>query len=341
MKKKLRIIYPATIRFSHLYQRPQQMLNAFARIGIEAIFIDAGDTNLITKDGLKVVPFGTKIHKDERFLDVLWVSYPPNIKEYMKIPHDILVFDAIDEPNGKFMHWENGWEYACINADFVFATAETLSKRALSFKDQVFFVPNGCEFNHFNTYGYKNHRLNPTLGFCGALASWLDWELLKEIAIRFKHLKLKFIGPVYDKCNIFSAPNVEYTGHIDYHDLPKAFEDIDILLVPFDIKDPVTKSVNPVKIYEYLATGKHIISTDMPEVNKINYNNAIYIAKDHEDFFKGISEMLKKGKCNDLISARKAIAKKHSWDNIAKEVEMILNGEYSKSKECVCQVRTA
>jgi hypothetical protein len=279
----IKIIYPPTIRYDHLFQRPQQLMNAFAALDTgntskQVFFVDALPTQkeFITEKGLHVVPYSYDIKRLTQEKRVLWISYPPTGKQMIeKYKPDFIVFDIIDAPSGEFEHWQEDWDYLLNIADIVFASAHDLlelaSERKLNPISNICLLPNACDYAHFQyTRNVVPHNERPVIGFVGALASWLDWDLICEIVKERPQYDFKFVGPIYNQCGVnrlFLSPNVNLVGHVDYNELPAQMADMDMLIMPFDIKNPICNSVNPVKMFEYCATGKPILSTQMREAN--------------------------------------------------------------------------
>jgi glycosyltransferase involved in cell wall biosynthesis len=81
----------------------------------------------------------------------------------------------------------------------------------------------------------------------------------------------------------------------------------------------LTVSADPIKLYEYLASGKPIISTDLPEVRK--FAHLIGIADGVNEFERSIEIALKEDS-PDRARARQAVAAENSWDN---RFQMMMN----------------
>ena len=84
-------------------------------------------------------------------------------------------------------------------------------------------------------------------------------------------------------------PNLHFLGRKPYADLPAYCRHFDVGLIPFKVND-LTRSVNPIKLREYLAAGLPVVSTPMPEVRQ--YNHLIRISDSVDSFIKAIEESL-------------------------------------------------
>lgn len=70
------------------------------------------------------------------------------------------------------------------------------------FHDNVHLLQNGTDFDHFNKAGealipsVMKAISGPIVGFYGALASWIDWQLVLDVAVMNPNVSFVFIGPV-------------------------------------------------------------------------------------------------------------------------------------------------
>ncbi|MEG3072228.1 MAG: glycosyltransferase [Candidatus Syntrophopropionicum ammoniitolerans] len=106
----------------------------------------------------------------------------------------------------------------------------------------------------------------PVVGYVGAISAWFDQEMLAAAAHAHPEWSFVLVGPVDTDVSLLdSLPNVRLTGHKPYSVLPAYLKGFDVTVIPFKI-NALTTGVNPVKLYEYLAAGRPIVSSDLPEV---------------------------------------------------------------------------
>ena len=134
--------------------------------------------------------------------------------------------------------------------------------------------------------------------------------MVETIAKRRPDWSFVFVGPVREGLNKPNLTNVHFIGYVPYEVLPGYLAAFDVCILPFR-RDRVTESVNPIKMYEYMATGKPIVSTSIPEVER--YSDLIRIAEGPEAFEKAISDALKED-TPQLAKARRAMARENSWE---------------------------
>ncbi len=158
---------------------------------------------------------------------------------------------------------------------------------------------------------------SPRIGFFGLLNSWLDFNLLSKIAIDFPEWSFVFIGPSQLPSSALpSMSNIHYMGPVSYDHLPFYARYFDVALIPFQI-NPLTISVNPLKLLEYFSLGLPVVSTPLPEVTK--YQNHVFIASDPKTFGNAIQRALKEDDQHSRLS-RQIIAESQSWEKKSLEL---------------------
>lgn len=318
------IVYPLTVDWDHLHQRPQQLLKALSRNGYISIFCNTNieqkhpngieflTDHLILANGMNVndaISFARSWYPYSKV--GIYYSYPPQSPHIRSGNQDFVIFDSLDEPVHEFAHWLPDYESAVRNADIVMTSSVSLYNRASQYRNDVVLVPNGCDYDHFaqiqnTTFKTKNKKV---VGFVGAVATWLDWELIRMISY-LPLVELVFVGPLYGLNSPLQRPNIKYLGHVPYDQIPKKITEFDVCLIPFLLND-MTKGVNPIKFWEYLATGKPVISTALPEV----LNTGLATIIDHKNYATAqICDSY-----SDRIN-RMEYAKKNSWNERAKRM---------------------
>ena len=120
--------------------------------------------------------------------------------------------------------------------------------------------------------------------------------------------------------------NVYLLGKKSYEDLPGYLKAFDVCLIPFRRDDLFSLSCSPLKLYEYLATGKPIVSTNLAGVSC--FDSLVRIAQNNNEFEKHIGEALREGfECHEM---RMKIAKNHSWKKRANKVQDTLEGALNR-----------
>ena len=166
--------------------------------------------------------------------------------------------------------------------------------------------------------------------YYGALAVWFDYELLIKCAKKYSHYVFILIGLIYDgsfeKNKVLQYKNIVYLGIIPYKNLINYTKYSDLLTIPFLINE-ITESTSPVKLFEYMATQKPILSTAMKECMKYK---SVIIGKDHNDYVERIDStinLIRDEKYLDLLM-REAL--ENTWDSKAQVIIDLLDNEYKE-----------
>jgi len=125
-----------------------------------------------------------------------------------------------------------------------------------------------------------------------------------------------------DTSSIEKYSNVEFVGLLPQEELPGRLKDFDVCLNLFR-NDDLSQDVSPLKFYEYLATGKPVVSTPVP-LQVLDYKDCIYIADGATDFVSKCKEALAESPDSEKRQKRLDEAKKCSWDERVKTMRSIL-----------------
>lgn len=218
-------------------------------------------------------------------------------------------------------------------SDLLTVTAALLEKKWSAKSKQCYLVRNGVEFDFFASRYRPNKSLedmpHPILGYYGALAEWVDFELIHFLARQRPDWNFVLIGDVFvdDLVDIDILPNVHLLGRRPYVEMPLYLYHFDVCLIPFKL-DGVTHAVDPVKFYEYISSGKPVVAA--PLVELLLYNDYLYLADTPEDFLERIDLALTE---NDpvLMHQRIALAKENDWRDRYQKLDRAIVQLYPKA----------
>ena len=157
----------------------------------------------------------------------------------------------------------------------------------------------------------------PIVGFVGALYDWLDWTLVQSVAERLPDVDFVFVGPRSRRSRSDLLPrssNVHLLGHRRYEDIPAYLRAFDVCWIPFK-EDRITQAANPVKVYEYLAFGKRVVSTPLPDVE--SFQGFVSVGRSPAGIADVLSAELRSSPHDSRD--RVSFAKANSWDARASE----------------------
>ena len=209
------------------------------------------------------------------------------------------------------------------------ATADKLYKEAKSNnkKTRIVQISNGAECDKFvpesvtEDQVYRQWLKEDMLhvGYYGALAKWFDYQLVKELAETGKYQIVLFgikYDDSYEKAGLDRQENVHFLGSRDYHVLQNYAAKMDVLTIPFLINE-ITKATSPVKLFEYMALNKPIVTTDMDECRKYQ---SVLIGHDHKEFEAKLDEALGKRSDKAYIELLDREALENTWEEKAKAI---------------------
>lgn len=278
-----------------------------------------------------------------------WNMKLEELKEYIKNGYKI-IYEYIDEINPILsgtkdipINIKEKYEYMLSDKEniFVVVTADKLredieKKRGT---EKLVFACNGVDYEHYQnidnafkfdeTFEQILKQDKPIIGYYGAFASWFDYDMVSNLAKQRPEYNIVLIGSKYDdsleKSNIEKLDNVFYLGTKDYKILKNYANRFNVCIVPFVIND-ITKATSPLKIFEYMALEKPIVTTAMDECKKYK---SIFIANDQEEFVNLIDKTLKlnKEKNTEYYETLKQEALENTWESKAKVIVKLLETE--------------
>lgn len=164
----------------------------------------------------------------------------------------------------------------------------------------VEYLPNGVDVDRFRSKPAHEPAdmadiPHPRATFMGALTSWIDLRLIEKSARALPGIQHVIVGPVFESAdmqsldNLKQKDNVHILGAKPFQDVPAYMHASDVLLLPRTY-DPYSLACDPLKLYEYLATGQPVVSTGHPSAER--FADVVYIGKDDESFIEGIRQAL-------------------------------------------------
>ena len=267
---------------------------------------------------------------------LLWVYSPVTVDCVDLIPHSGLVYDCVDRHSayGGLMNpaLVDAMELElAAKTDMTFATAKSLAERLQKAQPEAKFIPNGANFERFFEASKPQpvpedmkDIPHPIFGFVGALQTCIEYGYVEQAAKARPEWQFVWIGnekPGVDLSALRAMPNVQFLGVKPNAELPKYLAQFDVCLNLFDA-GPLSKDVSPLKFYEYLATGKPIVSTRQPD-QILRYAPLIHLADTAEQFTVRCAEALSDTQ-PERMEARIEEGRKSSWDSRVREMCAIL-----------------
>jgi glycosyltransferase involved in cell wall biosynthesis len=214
-------------------------------------------------------------------------------------------------------------------ADLVLASAPALAERMRALSPHVVDAPNVADTALFATAlepGPIDAQLGalprPRIVFTGAVVpTKVDLELVSELAAARPGWSIALVGgvglgdPATDVSALRNVPNVHLLGRRDYDRLPEVLRGADAAIIPYAVNE-LTRSVFPMKVYEYLAAGLPVVSTPLPALAGLQ---DIAFAADATAMAGALDAALAADDPS-LRRARSDRARDHSWDRRLAEI---------------------
>lgn len=286
---------------------------------------------------------------------ITWISDPIQ-EDYVGLMNErVCIYDCYDDyfaycdhnplrSRARLMLQE---ERILKRADIVFVISEDLRKKKVKFNKNVYMISNAADVDLLSTasdHSTPMHSIisqisHPIIGMIGNLNQRIDFSLLRHIAVSHPEWSVVIVGdwcgadPKLVKSDIVkqlqSMVNVHWLGHQHFEELPGILKGFDVCIIPYAAEDPFNKSCSPLKMYEYLATGKPIVATDIPSVR--TELELIRIGRSYSEFVREIAAALDE-KGNVLKERRMEVAIKNSWDNRTQSIISIIDKEVRRKE---------
>lgn len=242
------------------------------------------------------------------------------------IAPDLYVYQSVDDMSQApyvAKHGPRLEREMIAKADFVTCTSKELVRIQEKAAKKTYYLPNAADITLFKKAA-EEELPRPTelqglegkkiIGYTGAISMRMDYDLLKKIAEQHSDKILLMIGPKGDQfqdVGLDEMSNVIFTGRKNLDELPSYLRYVDCAIIPF-LCTQLTKSIYPLKINEYLAAGKPVISTNFSD-DIGEFSDIATIATNHEDFIRGIQEALDNDSV-EAVTARIEVSETNTWE---------------------------
>jgi len=265
-----------------------------------------------------------KIENALNFLNIsnfsIYMSSPFSVKLGDQLKASYKALDAVDN----FAKYEN-WKYFRKEIKMLYQTAknnydkiyvnsvDTFNYLNSNIQANLELIPNGVDSVKFKK-NYKRPIDLPKgkiiVGYAGKMQQMFNAKLLAKLAAKYPNINFVLLGVFLDKSwkklnwdkFLKKYPNIFYLGDKKYEDLPSYYQHFDICMIPYYMEKQ--HGGDPIKFYEYMASDKPIISTDIGNIKKFHNNSDIFICQNEDAFlekFQFILKNLSKYKISNLI----------------------------------------
>jgi glycosyltransferase involved in cell wall biosynthesis len=222
----------------------------------------------------------------------------------------------------------------CRRVDVVFATSRAQCQVRRAYNPRTYWIPNAVDFELFNRALLPGLAVpddiarisRPIIGYAGRLANQIDVELMYRVAKAYPKSSLVFIGPdelpnTQSVQALRALPNVFFLGWKQPSELPNYLQVFDAALIPYRLVGHVLSGY-PTKLHEYLAAGRAVVATAMPELRP--YGHVLRIGETEDDFVRYVGEAIQDHSPLS-IQARLAVAQENTWDRRVADIYRVLD----------------
>lgn len=206
-------------------------------------------------------------------------------------------------------------------ADLILAASPVIAERFPSEKTHI--LPHGCDVDLFSRPTERAMDMpvdTPVAGFYGSISDWIDVELLADVSEQMPHWRFDLIGAVNtDIAPLTNRSNVRFLGPRPHGELPCYSQYWDVSMLPFR-DTPQIRACNPLKLREYLAAGKPVVTTDFPALD--GYRDLVRVVEGPDSFVAALQAL--RFEPVDRIAERRARVRNESWDVRAAELDQLL-----------------
>ena len=268
---------------------------------------------------------------------VLYVWRPEFAGALEQLPHDLSVYHIDDEYSFSSTEVEiSPAERRLLESvGQVFIHSPALMQKKGRLNPNTEFVPNGVDYRSFATPAPEpedlRHIPHPRIGYVGHLKRMLNWSLLLELSAVHPQWSFVFVGPRRPHAEIERAieeiarrPNVYFLGGKPTYCLGAYPQHFDVCTMPYEM-DSYTKYIYPLKMHEYLASGRPVVSVPIRSV--VEFKHVITLASNGEEWSNALACALSPGEnAPDRCAERQKIAREHDWEALVARIAHTIAG---------------
>ncbi|WP_094570274.1 glycosyltransferase [Mucilaginibacter xinganensis] len=216
--------------------------------------------------------------------------------------------------------------------DMVICTSKELRNKKALLNPNSYFIPNAANISHslktldpnLKESAILSGIKKPIIGYFGAIERRIDYDMMQALFKTNRDKSFVMIGPIdryYIKEEEYNAPNLYLPGPVPYEEMPAVLKGFDVAIIPFK-KDEVSSDIFPLKLFEYLGSGRPIVATDFnPDLKDFTFETVPYCTS-AEEFSDAIAVAL--NDTPELQKRRLEVAADNTWEHRISEIKDLL-----------------
>lgn len=268
---------------------------------------------------------------------ILWIAIPTAVEVVGRLNEQLVIYHISDKYDANTMDHATDpalirelHDRAIAAADLVFYSSRKLFAEADRGREKSHLLEQAVEFDHWAPIARGEIEVaeaikqipRPRVGYFGAIEPWLiDQELIERASRDRPQWNWVFIGNKSKGLKIEELSNVHFLPPVSYDELPPYAAGFDVCVLPWNTEVPFTSYGSAIKVREYLASGKPVVISPLPEYESMS--KVLRIGRTHEQFLNLIDDALHEND-PERIKARQDAVKDGTWDARAEWVSELI-----------------
>ena len=272
---------------------------------------------------------------------ILWIAIPTAAEMIGAFDESAIIYQVSDKYDANTMDHATDpalirklHEQAIDRADLVFYSGRKLFDEATRGRDHSYLLEQGVDYERWSkvttlSIAPEIDKIpHPRLGYFGAIEPWLvDQELIKRAARERPSWQWIFIGNRSRGIEIEDLPNTHFLPPVQYEELPAYAAGFDVCVLPWETEQAFTSYGSAIKVREYLASGKPVVISPLPEYEPMG--DVLRIARSRDEFLRLVEDALNEN--DESASAkRQASVASGTWDARAEWVSGLIEKTLAK-----------
>lgn len=271
---------------------------------------------------------------------ILWIAIPTAAEVIGKMGESLVIYQVSDryDANSEDHSTDSETirrlhELAIEKADIVLYSGRKLLDEAEFGREKSFLLEQAVDFEHWarvtdgslETAPEVAEIPRPRIGYFGAIEPWLvDRELIRRASSERPEWQWVFIGNLSRGTDLTELPNVHFIPPVPYQDLPRYAAGFDVCVLPWETEHAFTSYGSAIKVREYLATGKPVVISPLPEYEPMK--DVLRIARSRDEFITMIEDALHEAGGEEKMRRQESV-RNGTWDARAEWVSGLIDAE--------------
>ncbi|MDX6405916.1 MAG: hypothetical protein QOH70_3371 [Blastocatellia bacterium] len=268
---------------------------------------------------------------------ILWIAIPTAIEVVGRMNESLVIYHVSDKYDANTMDHATDpafirslHERAIESADLIFYSSRKLLAEATRGLERSHLLEQAVDFEHWSkiekgevTVAAVVEKIaRPRIGYFGAIEPWLiDQQLIKQAAEERPEWNWIFIGNKSRGLEIEALPNVHFLPPVAYDDLPNYAAGFDVCVLPWNTEVAFTSYGSAIKVREYLASGKPVVISPLPEYESMS--DVLRVGRTRDQFLQLVEEALRE-EGTETAQARQNAVREGTWDARAEWVSDLI-----------------